>query len=292
MKKGMIACGLWIIFSSFSWAAVVTAPRQSIDSRAIGTTNVGTTSVKQYPNVAIPTTRITNEQYDSLPVCPTTPDCPDINGNMANGRPPASSPPATCPTSCRVTRTVDFFDPADENSIITGTTPAVCPAGYVGVGVYKVGKEIVRTTQREAAPYPIPDMATYNGYVKAGYDCTEWVQAGKALNQCYFNDYPKFGGEVVKIIDGYVGHYYNYEGWLDGQFSKLWGPTAPVNRYTIGSNCGTRQYDPNGYYYILYNVYWAYEKCYREAGMLYYTANMVPTAIVCTVAKPTWNIAH
>jgi hypothetical protein len=227
----------------------------------------------QYPGVTVPTIQVTDEYYAQLKFCPPRVVCPDINGAFPSGT-SGTDRVEGCPDSCRVERTVKFSTNPKTPAKIVATSPAICPPGYNAVATYKVDKEITQTTDDQPAPYPITSMATYNNYLAAGYTCTDQRQSDEVKGCVNY----KFSLSLnsITMIKNNVGTYLSY-----GTDGYCYISTSSC---TVLGTC-----DSNIGYNIFYHSAYAYKKCLLPKGTLYYTNNMIPTAVVCTVAKPTWR---
>lgn len=217
-----------------------------------------------------------NMPYSSLPTCPTTPICPDINGKY----PPGGSA-ASCPDACTVTRQAQTQTVQGATRVLS-VTPAVCPTNYVKVADYNLQPDIVNMPS-PAPVYPIPDIASLNNYRNAGYSCfLNYNDSYRLYQYCAYtglsvpyttsND-PAVQVGVDAVIAGYVGQYVISYG--SGCYAdKYCNPGAPVSCGVIHSTS--------------YYNYYLYYMC-QPPGGLYYTSNLIPASVVCSSQLPQWK---
>lgn len=272
-KYGLLICLLAISFTSqVSFAARVNI-NSDANSQLKGfvTKNIqGNYTAVETRSVAIGSAK---DAFD-LPWCPETPACPNINGVFTSNSIGGSSVPANkgydcaiqsngslkctllttqtslatlqsdptkyinifCPELCTVTRQV-----TETSSSITAVKEAVCPIGYVQVGVFNAGDDI-KYGNAPDAPYPIPSMEKYQELaVNDMYTCAYQSSQKRDLGCQY---------AYFEILDGifyaYIVPYWDradpvYQGRLDsGDATAKWvnANTAFTVPYLIEGQSG------------------------------------------------------
>ena len=107
-------------------------------------------------------TQMTDEDYSKLgpggtptPVCPVDDSlCPDINGKVNGVLVSAAVAAAQCPAVCAKTRTGN----------LTADMPAICPTGYIQIGMYNAQPEYIINPNPGWDPVPTNDRATFLSY--------------------------------------------------------------------------------------------------------------------------------
>ncbi len=277
MKKGIFVLLGGFIFFALCFCRVYAATTTSnIDSGSVRPPGgVGSSSQavsSQYSTVNIPSQAVLNQQYAStyIPACPANPVCPDINGKLPAGQ------TADCPDFCTVSRSVNEYTVLGVTTIASTTAPA-CPAPYVIVDTYQVGKEIAQNSNPAPAPYPISDYTLFVGYVLSGYTCTTYpagthTQCGFSFGAIVMPPWPNSWPSV--LVTGYLGYYTADNSNSD--YCKL----APYCTYYCDHNYVATD--------TLYSYSYSYLKCTPPPG-LFYTGSTVPTAFVCAARKAAWQ---
>ncbi len=274
------------VFVPAATATAVTPDNAGAISRdyAIGSTKVMPLGLpvtylelqSRYPGTLTPTLSVTNERYSSLPLCPTTPLCPDINGN-----PPIGYTSTSCPPSCVVNRVVlpTPTQPPAAPLPISSTTAAVCPVSYTAVATYRADKEI--QAGPIPAPFPIPNMETYRGYTSSWYDCTYFTSPEYSATYCGSID-SKWLLATPMLINIGVGVYRSTNNTeICYQNAACTGASTSYSYYS-SPHC------PTSHPYVGITYSYTYMQCTSPPG-LSYTANTVPTSIVCSHLTPTWQ---
>lgn len=231
------------------------------------------TGSPSYPIVSIPNTAPTQGDYSQYPVC-TNIACKDINGNFPAGTPEGTT--ENCPPACTVTRTVQTISSGGVTRI-TNYVPATCPPGYVVGSTYDVGPEIKYSTSPIVSPLPIPDKNTYDNYIAAGYTCGASTNNPGSdtfcqnsytdpRNQLWWGDSHLDGGNVI------WANYCNDRGCYTacGSWAETPGSCSLVTT--------TRKW----------TCYWWRAQCVAPAGPVF-TANSVPTSLLCIQQKVSWK---
>lgn len=319
MKKGfflllskislIIAIGFYVLngnavgMATFNGTGTTTTAPKSADSRKI-VPPVITTVKPQYPGVDIPST-VLPDDMSTLDVCPVNPVCPDINGKFPDGTTSMTSqvcswdPAAlkyscvntqskmvTCPSVCTVTRTVDQTTMPNGTVKINSSVAAACPPGYSAIAVYNVGKEITYQSNPPPAPFPVPDMNTMKIYRDNNYNCTLVAQT---------TPFKSCGQQITTFTSG-IDQVISNLTLVSGMPTIIsgvgqWTYNSNAGCYLKGSSCSIANPVCGDAFDMLYTYYYSFYKCTPPAG-LYYTNNTIPTAVVCTVAKPVWHTAQ
>lgn len=175
-----------------------------------------------------------------------------------------------CPTSCTVTRTVTTATPTPGSMMVTSTAP-VCPDGYTETHAYQTDREIGQTPMTVPAPIPYNDYLI--AYQPGGYNCTATgavytVNSGNCIT--YGSDLCQYYPSTPTNIGGTLGRY----------------SCAPSTCYT---NCSfVLPTSCSGFVSQKYTITYQYLQCATPVG-LYYTANRVPSSVMCTRAKGLWH---
>jgi len=270
MKK--IICKLFCFFIGclFSFCCYSGVYSTSlIPSSTVSNSNPAPTS--KFVTVTTNRPAISNEQYNTLPACPQTiSGCPDING-LFNGQ-AVTTPPASCPDSCTVTRSPAVLNGQSQTNYvgnITVTDPT-CPTGYASVGTFNVQNEAVYSAN-PATIKPINGMTNYNNYVNAGYSCTTYGSQQTSGEYCsgQFTD-----GQITASASHASGNVV----WIQNSYRSschCGGSCASCACWAAGTG-------PNWtyrYYYI---------QCTPPAGV-YLTGSQVPVSLVCARVKSAWG---
>lgn len=279
-------------------AALPTAPlaatssgSSGVDSGRVRPPGGATTTVAPlYSGIVVPAGPVTNEQYANLAACPSTPVCPDINGRTLGNA------AVNCPDFCRVDR--DVVESTVGNVVrVLSTTAAACPLGYAVAATYKLGKEIMLNNHPPPAPFPIFDPALYNAYRLAGYSCmltatqgTYEICGGSGLSSSLeisftlTTPYPITPGNALGqyTSGGGVGTYCKPESGTAGFGLPVYTDNIPFPPCTMACPGALASMVDTKYAY-----HYSFVMCIPPAG-LYYTENMIPTALVCAVRKHAW----
>lgn len=243
----------------------------------------------QHVDVSLPTTQLptTSDPFKNLSACPDNPICPDINGKL-----PSGMTTINCPDSCTVERDVVYVS-RNPDVIVSVKKNPQCPAGYAVKHVYKVDKEIVWKDVPEVVPPPI-NVFSYTIFLVNGYTCGPSPTAAEQNTRfCEFDPWyvPE---ELCGTNDGSCEFYTinnpalnraninNYNGFMAKIVFKKKYPTCN-GPFTGCFNWGCEATGGHSTEFRYIPI-----QCTPPPGF-YTTANMVPTGLICSRSKVTWQ---
>lgn len=272
-----------IIFSILVYCISITA--KAADSIEISPTS------GFFPNfvntITTPLSPVTTDYWQTLPACPSSPICSDVNGRW-----PAGGSTSTCPDQCTVT------SPTITPYSAMNSIPSVqCPVGYTKIAHYNMQPEyVIKPRSISFTPKTLSEFSALRASGASCYTilptfytlpCNVWGPPFQSMYTANYGDYSGgmiYGGPTEQIVPSALVE--PADGSYVDCFSLL-GCTGTATRSTTGT--GEPCLDvPNtlsfrktySYYPIL---------CQSNANIAYPTGQRIPASLVCTRIRSVWQ---
>jgi hypothetical protein len=233
---------------------------------------------------------VPNADYDSLPRCDKkTINCKDMNGALAQNNIEEYCP-NVCTTSDEITEkyVLSGGTMIPSTTSVAGYKPAKCPSGYSASSGYAYAKEIIYVDSNQVFPFPIPDKATYDAYMKIpGTTCAADPKNTGTFEYCAKNspNHPVgkmdvYGTVIFPLTNRVISPGVYGIITADGRTSKCYDQYTCPGPSTLSCSLPTTK--------RLYKPTYAYLKCARSPGF-YYTDKFAPSAKVCVRSYTQWK---